>query len=217
MTRKEIYIFLALLIIGASIIYLTRPTTKDRIIKLSIPIKEQKEKNTDIIGKIYIPKTKLNIEIVQTNNNEYYLNHDLNKKEDVIGTPFLDYRNNIDDKMLIIYGKNSQTTETPFHILEQYLNKDFYIEHPYIILETDTKIKYEITSIILETTNSMLSEINNIEDWKNKTIYINNNSIYNTNKIITIEDQVLLLKTNYYYPNKSNILIISKRLKSTNT
>ncbi|MBO5138645.1 MAG: class B sortase [Bacilli bacterium] len=209
MTKREIYIFLALMILASSIIYITRSPSKDKIIKLSIPIKEQKQKNEDIVGRLYIKNTKLNIDIVKGKDNDYYLTHDINKNNDIIGTPFLDCNNNIEDKKIIIYGKNSQTIETPFHILEQYLEKNFLDNNPYINIDSKIKEKYKISSIIITTDNYKFKDIDlKEEDFR----YINTNSIYKTNTQVSEKDKILILETNYYKPINSTLFIIAKKI-----
>lgn len=60
--------------------------------------------NEDIIGWLIVENTNINYPIVQTNNNEYYLNHDLDKNYNSTGWIFMDSSNSLDDQNLIIYG-----------------------------------------------------------------------------------------------------------------
>ena len=87
----------------------------------------KKEYNKDIIGII-----NNKIMVVQTSDNDYYLNHSLTKEKDKYGTVFMDYRCNIDDQILIFYGHNSKLINTDFHFLEKYLDKDYLEKNPYI-------------------------------------------------------------------------------------
>ena len=85
--------------------------------------------NQDIIGRLYIESIRLDVPLVQTEDNEYYLNHDVYKNLDKVGSIFLDYRNNIDvDSKILIYGHNSKNIETDFKKLENFLSKKG-IEH----------------------------------------------------------------------------------------
>ena len=95
---------------------------------------KQSTKNKDIIGKIKIPGTNIDNDLVQSTNNEYYLDHSADGKSDYKGSIFMDYRNTLYDRKLLIYGHNSKTLkDVPFHELEKYLNKDFYPLNVYII------------------------------------------------------------------------------------
>lgn len=51
--------------------------------------------NQDIVGRLYIESIDIDVPLVQTEDNEYYLNHDVYKNFDSVGSIFLDYRNNI--------------------------------------------------------------------------------------------------------------------------
>ena len=64
-------------------------------------IEENIPDNEDIVGKIKIDGTNIDEYIVQGSDNEYYLNHNLDKEEDIAGAVFLDYRNNFDDRKLV--------------------------------------------------------------------------------------------------------------------
>ena len=58
--------------------------------------------NNDIVGVIEIPNLFKEI-VLQTSDNDYYLNHNIKKEEDKYGGTFLDYRNDIlNDKKLLV-------------------------------------------------------------------------------------------------------------------
>ena len=63
--------------------------------------------------------------VLQYHNNEYYLSHDINGNTNIVGSTFLDYRNNINDNILLIYSHNSNTIPTVFNKLEKYYNYDY--------------------------------------------------------------------------------------------
>ena len=67
---------------------------------------ELKKINKDVKGWIEVNGTTINYPYVQTNNNNFYLNHTFDKTSNGAGWIFLDYRNNtnFEDKNTIIYG-----------------------------------------------------------------------------------------------------------------
>ena len=92
-------------------------------------------RSKDIIGKISIPGTNIDSDLMQTTDNEYYLNHSIDGKKNYKGSIFMDYRNTTYDRKLLIYGHNSETLKNvPFHDLEKYLSKSFYNLHKNINL-----------------------------------------------------------------------------------
>lgn len=175
-----------------------------KIIPTTNEIIETKEyiNKTDIVGNLSIPNI-LDIPLVQTNNNEYYLNHNINKEIDIKGTEFIDYRNKPNDKQINIYGHNSTKHKVPFKELEKLLNKNIFNEDIYIYLNfNNIKRKYILASII-KTNNNIHMNINR----KNTKEHINNilkNSIYkkdinyNNNTNIIVIQTCALIKNNYY-------------------
>ena len=57
-------------------------------------LKDSKSKNNDTIGWIKVNNTNIDYPFVQSNDNNYYLTHNFNKKKTSSGWVFLDKRNN---------------------------------------------------------------------------------------------------------------------------
>ena len=108
--------------------------------------------NDDIVGVIEIPNLFKEI-LLQTSDNDYYLNHNIKKEEDIYGATFLDYRNDLlNDKKLLVYGHSDMEITLSFNKLSNYNNQEFYENNKYIYLYTnDKKYKYEIFSSYIET------------------------------------------------------------------
>ena len=119
----------------------------------SVILEYQKQfNNTDIIGELSIPNTDLKVPVAHTSDNEYYLSHLLDKSYNTAGSVFLDYRNNISDRKILIYGHNSTLVDTEFTLLENYANKDYYDQHSDIYLKTlDEEYHYKIFSVYIAT------------------------------------------------------------------
>lgn len=108
--------------------------------------------NDDIVGVIEIPNLFKEI-LLQTSDNDYYLNHNIKKEEDIYGATFLDFRNDLlNDKKLLVYGHSDMEITLSFNKLSNYNNQEFYENNKYIYLYTnDKKYKYEIFSSYIET------------------------------------------------------------------
>ena len=67
------------------------------------------EQNPETVGWITIPDTKINFPVLQTVDNDYYMNHNFENEYEYRGTIFMDYRNNPTDldANTIIYGHNA--------------------------------------------------------------------------------------------------------------
>ena len=73
-----------------------------------------KYNNNDVVGILEIDNTDYIVPIMQANDNEYYLNHTPDGKENFMGSVYLDYRVDIDSsKKLLIYGHNSSNIDMP--------------------------------------------------------------------------------------------------------
>lgn len=152
----------------------------------------KKEYNKDIIG--IINKT---IMVVQTSDNDYYLNHNLNKKKDKYGTVFMDYRCSIDDQILIFYGHNSKLINTDFHFLEKYLDKDYLEKNPYISFKTlNYEKKYHVFSIFLTSDNEHTKlGFNNKDNYLDHLNSLKKRSIYEIESNLNFLSNIIILQT----------------------
>lgn len=100
------------------------------------------EDNPDTAGWITISNTNINNVVVQTDNNEYYMDKDFYGKYNIAGQLYIDFRcvaNDYSSKQsdnIVIYGHN-QADNTMFGTLKRYKikkdntkNFDFYLENP---------------------------------------------------------------------------------------
>ncbi len=171
--------------------------------------------NQEIVGHLAIPNTSFQVLVTQSINNEFYLNHNLEKKVNNLGNPFLDYRNELDDQKLLIYGHNSQSITTDFHFLENYLDLSFYHEHPSLLWQTQEKLNlYQIAGILIVTSDFRHMDLTfNAETWHQHLAWLQKNRLYETNVTLNDEDQLLILQTCYYQPQDSYLLLVAKKIK----
>ena len=180
--------------------------------------------NEDIVGKITIEGTSIDELVVQSNDNDYYLTHNLNKEYDKYGSIYMDYRINLNtSRKILIYGHNSSIYNknvVPFQELENYYEESYYKNHKYITLALGEEIRnYEIFSVYIETSDFTYMNLNfkSNEDWYNHIRKLKNKSLYDTKVNLTEDDEILILQTcsnNKDYTNyeKKYLLIISRRV-----
>lgn len=181
---------------------------------------KNKYNNDDVVGILKIDE-ELEVSILQTSNNDYYLNHTIDNKESIYGAIFLDYRTHINSKKLLIYGHSSIKTDIPFNTLENYYDKEYYDNHKYITLITNEEEKiYEIFSVYVETSDFSYMNINFIddEDFYNHINNLKYKSLYDTGIELKEDDEILILQTcsnheDYKNYDKKYLLIISRRIK----
>ena len=156
--------------------------------------------NDDAIGWLKVNNTNIDYAILQTNDNEYYLNYNIYKEKDPNGWLFLDYENKtnqIDDNT-IIYGHNRFVNGVMFGTLNKTLYKNWYTNPENQIIRFDTmygSYEYRIFSIYtiattddyIKTTyldkNKMLEDFNT---FKKRSIYDFGIELKNTDKILTL-------------------------------
>ena len=176
--------------------------------------------NEDIVGILEIESSEFYTPIVQTIDNEFYLNHTINKEKSIEGSIFLDYRVNIENsRKLLIYGHSNKNRDYFFNILENYYDEEYFNNNKYIKLITSSGERvYEIFSVFVEVSDFSYMNIDYIdEEYLNHINNLKHKSIYETNVEINKEDEILILQTcstsNEYkdYKNKY-LLIVSRRI-----
>lgn len=168
---------------------------KDKV----IDIKELRKKysNNDIVAYIEIPGVTESI-VLQSSDNDYYLNHDVHKKYDIKGSVVLDYRNSITDRKLLLYGHSGKEKDLAFLPLNNYINKDYWNKHKTINLYTlDGKKEYEIFSSYIEKSDFdyvNLKSFNGLS-WGEHINKLKNKSLYDTGIKLNNKDKIIILQT----------------------
>ena len=171
--------------------------------------------NEDIIGNITVSGTDIDEYIVQTTDNNYYLNHNLKKEYDIAGAVFMDYRNSVDDKKILIFGHNARKLDTvPFHDLEKYLDESFYRENKYVDLKFNEDTKWLIFSVMIvkKGNNTHMKLEFDDNSWLEHLNYLKSNSIYDTGVDVSFDDRIVVIQTCNYHPENTYILICAKKI-----
>ena len=176
--------------------YITFPLIK-------VDFTELIKKNEDTIGWINVNNTNINYPVVQSTDNNYYLTHSYDKKENEAGWVFLDYRNNKDftSKNNIIYA-HSRLDKTMIGSLSKVLKQSWYKNKSNHIIRLSTPIEdslWQIFSVyvIKEETYYITTS------WPSDTEYldflntIKERSKYNFNTELNTNDKILTLSTCY--------------------
>ena len=135
------------------------------------------------------------------------MNHLLDKSYSTLGSVFLDYRNNIDDRKILIYGHNSQDIYTEFRFLENYLNYNYYLEHSDMYLRTvDNNYHYKIFSVYVAINDFRHVNLKfDDEGYAQHLQWLKDKSAYNTGLEVNKYDNVLkLLDKNYVEENNTS-------------
>lgn len=179
-------------------------------------------KNSDTIAYIHINNTNVNYPVVQTTDNEFYLTHAFNKKENDAGWVYMDYRNKLDPMSdnIVIYGHGRQNN-TVFGSLKKALtetwqnNKDNFIIN---ISTPNTNYIYQIFSIYTIESESYYIQTDfytSEEKQKWIDVMVSRNTAKNINAIVDVNDKILTLST-CYNDDGIRIVVQAKLLKSSN-
>lgn len=106
------------------------------------------EQNSEYMGWLYIEDI-VDLPVVQTDNNTYYLSHSFNKEENKMGCLFIDKNVLPDGNNMIIHGHNNYNSSM-FSLLTKYKDTDFFNTHKEIIFTTkENEIrKYSVLAVI---------------------------------------------------------------------
>ena len=186
-------------------------TVKDYISDL-----QTKFNNNDIKGILNVDGLDVSIPIVKGKDNDYYLKHAVTKKKSVIGSVFIDYRNNTNSRQINIYGHNSTKFNPPFKVLEGYLNKDYYNEHKYFeFMVNDETRRYEIFSVIVANKDSseehMQFSYKKDSDWLKHFQRLQRKSKYKINVTVNKDDKIMVLQTCIFGRYHDKLLVIVGR------
>ena len=185
------------------------------VISEQIILNYQKQfNNTDIIGELEIPNTNLKVPVAHTIDNEFYLNHLIDKSPNTIGSVFLYYRNRVNDRKIIVYGHNSQNIYTDFRVLENYLDWNYYLNHSDIYFRTmDKRNHYLIFSVYVATSDYRYINLEFTNDQYGYHLqYLKEQSIYETGINVDGDDEIIVLQTCYYNPMGSYLIIVGKKV-----
>ncbi len=152
------------------------------------------KQNSDMVGWLKVFGTEIDMPVVKSTNNEFYLTHDFNKKWNSMGWAFTDYRNTFPDlnSNTIIYGHTYKRT-TIFSTLKDVLEEEWLNDNSlhYIIFNTlEEDSVWEIFSVytIKETSDYLITDTNDefINMIKNRSIKNFEKDVDGSNKIITL-------------------------------
>ena len=105
-----------------------------------------REVNSEVLGWILIPGTRISYPLVQGADDEYYLNHTWRGSRSAVGAIFVEAQNSADlsDFHTIIYG-HRMNNGSMFHSLASYQDLSYWQAHPYVYITDDSgSRKYEI-------------------------------------------------------------------------
>ena len=132
--------------------------------------KKLKKDNSDIYSWIYIPNTKVDYPVVQptTDNDDFYLNHNIQKKSEFAGAIYSEMQNSTDysDPVTVLYGHN-MNRGSMFETLHSFEKPDFFKKNKYIyIYMPSQKLTFKIYAAYVYDNRHILNSF----DFSNKSV-----------------------------------------------
>lgn len=127
-----------------------------------INFNELQSKNTDIYAWIKIPNTNIDYPVAQSEDDTFYLDHNIYKNYEFAGTIYSENQNskNFTDPNTVLYGHNMKNGSM-FQNLHKFRDKTFFDENKYIYIYTPGHIiTYEIFSAYRYDNRHILNSFN---------------------------------------------------------
>ena len=179
--------------------------------------------NRNLIGWVKIDDTYIDYPVLQTTNNDYYLDHNFDQEQDKNGSIFLDKDCSVLPRTtnLIIYGHHMRSGRM-FGQLNKYSSESFYEDHKYIQFDTIyEKGTYEIMYVFRSRIYEESEIVFKYYQFINATSEIEFNSymremaamsLYDTGVTAQYGDELLTLSTCDYYTDYGRFAVVAKRI-----
>lgn len=181
--------------------------------------------NQDLVGWLKIDNTNLDVQIVQSEDNDYYLRRDFYQKSSRYGCPYLDFKNDpkyLDDNT-VIYGHH-MTDGLMFSNLDKYRTLEGYKESPIIEYSTlyDTHYFKVFAAFVTNSDvadddnymyNIMVTDFSTDQKFTSFVEEAKKRSIIDTGVSVQPDDKLITLVTCTYDFNDARLIIMGRLLR----
>lgn len=168
---------------------------------LKVDFDKLKKTNKDTVAWISFDEpSKINYPIVQTTDNDKYLQYTFEGKKNAVGAIFMDAVNAEDfsDRNTFIYGHNMKNGSMFGH-LRKYRDESFYREYPFFYVYTPDgkEVKYQIFAacIVEDTSDTYQRTFSDDAAYLQYLQYVQSVSRYKTGVELTAESKIITLST----------------------
>ncbi|MDE5700623.1 MAG: class B sortase [Lachnospiraceae bacterium] len=181
------------------------------------------QKNQRLIGWVKIDDTIVDYPVMQTVNNEYYLDHNFNQEEDRNGCIFMDYQCDVVKGCdnIILYGHHMKSGKM-FGTLNKYSKESYYEAHPVIQFDTiyekgTYQVMYVFRSKVYseeEVTFKYYQFINaaSEKEFNSAMNEMAALSLYDTGVTAAYGDKLLTLSTCDYQEKEGRFVVVAKKI-----
>lgn len=174
---------------------------------LESPIKNKElesllEINPDTVGWLTVPNTNIDYPVVKTTDNDYYLDHNYEKKYDYNGWVFMHYYNSTHnlDKNTIIFAHNRFYSGIMFGTLNEVTKDTWYNNTNENLITFNTlydNMQFEVFSIYKTsiTADYLKTTFDSDLEWNNFIKMIRERSMFQSNVNVGTNDKIITLST----------------------
>lgn len=196
-----------------------------------IGFEELMKSNSDIKGWIKINGTKIDNPVYQTVDNDFYINHNMNKAYSRYGAIYIDKDSAIkqsgNSKNVVIYG-HSMADGSMFGTLKNYRNLDFYKNNPIIEFSTlYEKAYYKVFAVVLADASPdpkvesvfhyRYSYFESDEAFLNFVKSVEDRSIIETGVNVFATDDIITLSTCAYDFDDARLAVFARKIRADET
>lgn len=181
-------------------------------------------KNRRLIGWLKIDDTIIDYPVMQTTNNEYYLDHNFNQEKDNNGSIFMDKDCAAwpRSQNLILYGHHMRSGKM-FGDLEKYAKESYYKEHS--VIQFDTIYEKGVYQVMYVFRTKVLKEneiafkyyqfidANSGEEFNSYMKEMEEMSLYDTGVTAGYGDDLLTLSTCDHSQTDGRFVVVAKRVQ----
>ena len=201
-----------------------RSEEEKKTLKILDQYKSLYNSNKTLIGWLNIADTIIDYPVMQTDDNEYYLNHNIQLEEDRNGALFLDSNCDITNPgtNFIIYGHNMKSGKM-FGSLDKYADQSFYEKHKEIRFDTlyeegTYEVMYVFRSRVYQQDEIVFKyyqfyDANSEEEFQSYMKEMEALSLYDTGVKAEYGDHLLTLSTCDYEEKDGRFVVVAKRVK----
>ena len=158
--------------------------------------------NSDTVGWLTVPNTNIDYPVVKTTDNDYYLDHNYEKKYDYNGWVFMHYYNSTHnlDKNTIIFAHNRFYSGIMFGTLNEVTKDTWYNNTKENLITFNTlydNMQFEVFSIYKTniTADYLKTTFDSDLEWNNFIKMIRERSMFQNNINVGTNDKIITLST----------------------
>ncbi|MCR5357796.1 MAG: class B sortase [Lachnospiraceae bacterium] len=180
-------------------------------------------KNRSIVGWIRIEGTSIDYPVMQSSNEDYYLDHNFDQKKDNNGSIFIDSDCSIwpRSQNLIIYGHNMKSGKM-FGTLDKYKDKSYWEKHPLIGFDTlyekgEYQVMYVFNEVVHEEAEVAFKyyqfvDANSAQEYKSNMDEMAAMSLYDTGVESYYGDSLITLSTCDYSEGSERFVVVARKV-----